>query len=305
MPAAPYLEHEHGFAQTTSLGCSLKLLTPNELLVYCVEFQFPVKIHMKSLQTGLRVLSLFAYDRPAWGVGALAEELGIGKSHASKILASLRMAGFLEQDPGTKEYSVGLLTLALGTHYLQRNALVQQSLGTLRRLADESGHTTTLCVLNEERVMHLASVEGPHFLDSRYRVGTWLPFHATAVGKILYAFDSTGLFESRLDKDLTRFTANTITDFSLFREHMKMVRREGFARTFGESVDGQGAVAVPVFGESQDVIAALGLFYPIHTVDNNTAANLVALLHSAARSISARLGASVYPFGNARDNRPW
>lgn len=253
---------------------------------------------MKSLQTGLRVLSLFATDRSSASVGTVADELGIGKSHASKILASFRMSGFLEQNPNTKDYFVGLRAVALGSQYLRDSNLVRESLGSLRRLTEQTSHTSTICVMAEDQVMYLTAVEGPRFIDVGYRVGTWLPFHATAVGKVLYASRPYESLVESCKGSLVRYTNHTITDPETLIAHLQMVRTQGFARTFGESVEGLGAVAVPVFGKQQETVAAISIIYPLDLVCDSQATDLVAMLHISARGISARLGAAFYPFGS-------
>jgi DNA-binding IclR family transcriptional regulator len=255
---------------------------------------------MKSLDTALRVLSAFVRDRDCWGVAELATELAIGKSQVSKILSDLRSAGFVAQDPRTKVYSVGIQSFALGAQYLNNSRLVKEASGVMRRLTDSTAQTTTLCTLHGVDVLHLAAVEGPHFLDVGWRVGTWVPFHATAVGKVLFAFAGEALFRRAVsERGMPRLSPKTVCDPERFAKQLARVRRLGWSATSEETMAGLAALAVPVFGESQAIVAALGFIYPRHAVDETQCRTFVALLHDGARTISARLGAQVYPFGAA------
>src|SRR5262245_45276 len=142
---------------------------------------------MKALQSSLQILSAFCGERTTWSVTDLAATLKFEKPLVSKHLSCFREAGFLQQNAVTKLYSPGMRAFLLGAQFLNNNALVRESSAELRRLTERTEQTSTLCVREGIDVVHLASVEGPHFLDVGWRVGTWLPFHATAVGKVLFA----------------------------------------------------------------------------------------------------------------------
>jgi DNA-binding IclR family transcriptional regulator len=252
---------------------------------------------MKALATTLRILSLFATNRSRWGVSEIANELGLGKSVVSKNLASLRAAEFLERDEKTRLYSPGIRSFALGAQYLNNSLLVREAGSVLRRLADETKQTSTLCTLHGLDVLHLASVEGADFLDVGWRVGTWLPFHATAVGKVLFAFAEADLLERAVAlRGLESFTATTICDAEQFSRQLVEVRNSGYSETFEETMVGLAAQAVPVVGADGGVIAALGLIFPSREVDRETSRRFLKAAQDGARAISLRMGAQVYPF---------
>lgn len=251
---------------------------------------------MKALASALRVLSAFSTNRGRWSVRELCAATGFSKSQVSKVLGEFRAAGFLQQDAASREYSVGLRAVALSANYLNSEPLARESVGPMRRLVNETQHTTVLAVLEHGQVMYMLGMEGPEFLDVLWRVGTWLPFHATAVGKVLFAFAGGNAPIRIPERDLNRFTRNTITDKRLLLAELSRVRRHGVAHTNGETADGLGAQAVPVFG-ADGLAAALGFVYPAHLVNPAKRRGYTQLLHSAARQISTRLGAPVYPFG--------
>jgi DNA-binding IclR family transcriptional regulator len=253
---------------------------------------------VKSLTSALRVLSTFADKSGSFSAAEIADALGLGRSHASKILNDLREAGFIDQDPKTRMFAVAARSFALGSQYLANSALARVASGPMRRLADQTGQTTTLCTLHGIDVLHLASIEGRHLLDVGWRVGTWVPFHATAVGKVLYAFAPRSLFEEALAKrGLPRLTPKTICKADTLDEQFVKLRRTGFSETSEETMAGLAALAVPVFGSDQEVLGALGLIYPLHTVESRDRRGLTDELHGAAREISGRMGAQLYPFG--------
>lgn len=255
---------------------------------------------MKALASALRVFSAFSSNRGRWSVSELCEATGLSKSQVSKVLGEFRSAGFLRQDPASREYSVGLRAVALSANYLNSEALVHEAIGPMRRLANDTGHTSVLGVREGAEIIYLLGVEGPHFLDVKARVGTWLPFHATAIGKVLTAFQPGELPVRLPERELQRFTKNTLTDRRELAAQLAKVRRQGFSTTNGETADGLAAQAVPIYGPGGVAVAALGLVYPLHVVTPKKRQSYTHTLHTAARQISSRLGAPVYPFGRSR-----
>ncbi len=255
---------------------------------------------MKALQNSLRILSAFCGERASWGVTDLAAALNLAKPLVSKNLSCFRDAGFLQQDAVTKTYSPGIRSFLVGSQFLSGNTLLREAGAELRRLTERTGQTSTLCVLAGPNVVHLASVEGPHFLDVGWRVGTWLPFHATAVGKVLFAFSDPKLLDEAIaSRGMPQFTKTTICDAATFKKQLAQAVQSGWSETNQETMDGPAAQAVPVFGDKQEIVAALGLIFPKHAVTAANRTRQINLLHTSARRISVRLGAQVYPYGKA------
>jgi DNA-binding IclR family transcriptional regulator len=258
---------------------------------------------MKSLATSLRVLRLFMGPRSSWSVKGVCAETGLNKSLVSKILHEFRSGGILEQDPVSREYSVAPAAVALAGNFTKSSPLCSLALGPMRRLVSAIDQTVTLCTLVGNEVMYLLSVEGPPFIDHGWRVGGWLPFHCTEAGTLLAA----PLAETEIDalieaKGLPRYTPSTICDPEVLKSQLTKVRDEGVAVTHSEGTPGLGALAVPVLGQRQEIIAALGTVYPEHLVSTADRARYGAGLHDVARRLSFNMGARVYPFGGREDS---
>lgn len=259
---------------------------------------------MKTLDTALQLLRLFETEDLTRSVTEVAEALGLPKSKVSRLLAVFRDHGFLEQDSQTRRYRVGLSAFELGANYVKSQPLVHEALPVLRAVVDSTGHSATLSVMRGDRILHILAVEGPHYVDSRWRVGNRLPFHATSAGKILIAGLSAAELESFLrDRELPAITALTVTDPAELRAQLEKIRQCGASVTHGESAPGLAAVAVPVFDRTNKIAAALGLIIPDQLFVSDETESLIALLHREARRLSIKLGAGGYPFGVA-DWRP-
>ena len=254
---------------------------------------------MKALASALRILDEFALRNEPLGVTELAERLGIQKSNVSKVLSTFRDNGYLYQDPITKKYLVGLNAFALGNNYINSNRLSRVSLPSMRKLVDDTGHSAVVSGMQGGDVIHVLAVEGRLFVDGRWRVGLWMPYHATSAGKVLLAFGAPNQLDYLLKtRGLPYVTAKTITDQRKFRNVVQKAEKNGFAISRGETLPGSSALAVPLFDGSPFAVATLGLICPEHLLTDEEADRLLPALQKCAREISLRLGAGTYPFGH-------
>jgi DNA-binding IclR family transcriptional regulator len=256
---------------------------------------------MKTLDTALQLLELFERDDLTLSVTQIADTTGLGKSKVSRLLAVFRDHGFLEQDSQTKRYRVGLSAFELGANYVRAEPLAREALPILRSIVEETGHSTTLSLTRCGRLIHILAVEGPHYIDGRWRVGTRLTFHATAAGKVMLA----GMSEPELNRFLAenrleRITPSTVTDPVTLQRQVDEVRVKGYALTRGESSPGLAAIAVPVLGATAETVAALGIIIPDQHFSASATRSWIDSLHREARRLSIKCGAGDYPYGKVR-----
>jgi IclR family acetate operon transcriptional repressor len=253
---------------------------------------------MKSLAKALRAFGTFEDGDVDLSVTEICARTGMQKSQVSKILQVLREHGLLQQSRETRRYSVGLRAFSIGSSFVNNHMLSHVGLPVLRQLADAHGHSTTLSILGDDRAVHLLAVEGPHFVDARWRVGRTINYHVAASARVLLAWVAAERVDAILARfGLPRMTERTITDPDKFKARLGRIRRQGFDVSRSEGIVGLGALAVPVFGPAQGAIASLGILFPEPAIAPRKEPDFVRHLHQAARAISVRMGATVYPFG--------
>ena len=253
---------------------------------------------MKSLRLSLRLLLEFSGEQRDFGVGELAERCGVSKGQVSKVLEAFADHGLLSQDPETRRYSVGVQSYTLGSRFLANDRLCRAAMPVMRELVARTGHSARLSVLNGDRVLYLIGLEGPLFVDTGWRAGTSLPVHSTTAGRVLLAFMDAKLAQGLLSAGpLRAVTAHTITDRAKIEKIVARVRISGYATQRNETTPGLGTIAVPIFGAHQQAIGALGIAFPSHLALGAEEAEIVDQLHQSARTLSQRIGCTVYPFG--------
>lgn len=256
---------------------------------------------MKSLGTALGVLMEFTADAPDLGVGEIAQRTGLPKGQISKILSTFRQHRILTQNPATRRYSVGSRAFALGSRFVNYHPLAREALVVMRRIVEQTGHSTRLSVMDGDRVIYLLQSEGRLLADTGWRVGMFLPIHATTAGKVILAFLPQHRAEELLaGATLDPFTPNTIVDRALLLRDIAEIRLRGYGVSRGETTPGLGTIGVPVFGAGNEVLAVLGLVFPMHLVDWASAPALASILHDHARGLSQSAGCPVYPFGGGQ-----
>jgi IclR family acetate operon transcriptional repressor len=237
----------------------------------------------------LLVLVLVA-ERPS-GLGELATAAELPKSTASRLLGALERQGLVAQRGARGRFSAGPVLLRFAQRGLADRHLGELAEPHLRVLAEGSGETVNLAVPGSIGVDHLAEVSSRHFLGTGRWVGRRVPYHCTAVGKVLLAFGAAAL----PDAPLEALTEQTIVDTERLAAELAAVRRVGTAAAVDELEVGLTAVAAPVRGEGGEVVAALTISGPTLRLGPERLAVLGPELTREADALSERLTNDAQP----------
>lgn len=196
----------------------------------------------------------------------LSELVGLPKGTTHRLLSSLAYFGYVRQDPKSRDYFLGLKLLELGQVILGQFDLRRYAEPHLRTLANRTCETVHLVVLDREEIVYIDKLEGdqnPSGLKMASRIGSRNPVHSSAVGKaILASFPEEEVNRFLRKKNLPRRTDNTLTDPVQFKEHLKGVRRRGYAVDNEENEVGIRCVGAPIFDQSRRAVAALSISGP-------------------------------------------
>jgi DNA-binding IclR family transcriptional regulator len=164
--------------------------------------------------------------------------------------------------------------------FVHRGQLVELAQPRLEALSEASGETINLAVPGPLGVEHLAQVESRHFLGTGQWVGRRVPYHCTAVGKVLIAFG--GADPGPLDP----LTPATIADPDQLETEIARVRRSGYATAVDELETGLSSLAAPVV----DGMAALSISGPTLRLDAQRIADLYPTLIHEAQALDHDMG---------------
>ncbi|MFD1544013.1 IclR family transcriptional regulator [Nonomuraea guangzhouensis] len=147
---------------------------------------------IQSVERAAGILRLLASGPRELGVAELARAMGLPKGTLHGILRTLVHVGFVEQDAATGRYRLGGTLLHLGSSYLDVNVLRTRSLNWADALAGRSRESVWIGTAHEGGVLVVHHVFRPDDSMQVLQVGTLLPAHATALGKVLLAYDPYG-----------------------------------------------------------------------------------------------------------------
>jgi DNA-binding IclR family transcriptional regulator len=244
---------------------------------------------VQSVERALAILDILARAGEA-GVTAIANELGVHKSTAFRLVTTLERGGLVEQSEDRGKYRLGMGVLRLAGATTARLDVVQEARPISRRLAAETGETVNIAVLAERAAFYLDQVAGSSALQSHNWVGQHIPLHATSNGKVLLGGRPDDEVAKIVGTELPAFTDATITDAERLRKELDEVRERGYATAVDELEVGLTAVAAPIRNAHGDVIAAISVSGPTFRLDERRLADVVPALVASSREISYRLG---------------
>ena len=245
---------------------------------------------LDSVRNAARLLKQFNYREQELGVSELARRLGLGKSTAHRLVATLAAEQLLEQNRETGKYRLGLAIYDLGASVSAHFALHEAALPSMAQLRNATGETVQLAVLDGREVVYIDRLEGPASVRMFLEIGRRNWAHCTATGKVLLAYVPDDRLERLLAGwELTRKTPYTITDHRLLREELLKVRRRGWADNRYESEINHLSVGAPVRNAMGDVVAAMSVAGPAKRMDPALDRVTMELLEAAAAG-SRRMG---------------
>lgn len=217
---------------------------------------------VRSVDRAISILQLLAQHGEA-RVTDLALALGTHKSTVARVLATLEARGLVEQDGERGRYRLayGVVELARGV-VSRRPELALLARSICERLAEQTGETVNLAVVEDDAVVSIDQVLGTATVRSVNWVGQRTPLHATAAGKVLLAFGEAAWRDRVLASELQRFTPATIVDREGLARALEEVRRRGYSSTRDEHEPGLSAVGAPIRAIDGSVIAAVTVSGP-------------------------------------------
>jgi len=243
---------------------------------------------VQSVDRALTILGILARLGEA-GVTEIAAELGVHKSTAFRLVATLESHGMVEQNEERGKYRLGVGVLRLAGATTARLDVVQEARPVCRKLAADSGETVNIAVLSDRSALYLDQVAGQSALQSHNWVGQHIPLHATSNGKVLLSGLSSEEVDSRLPR-LPSYTSETVTTRASLRRDLAVVREQGYAVAVDELEIGLTAIAAPIRNAHGDVIASLSVSGPTFRLGEPRVKELVPVVQDAADEVSRRLG---------------
>lgn len=244
---------------------------------------------VQSVDRALQVLEILAKLQTA-GVTEIAAEIGVHKSTVSRLIAVLESRGFVEQLSDRGKYQLGFSIVRLAGSTTARMDLVKQSQDICDQVAEKTGETTNIAILDNDRIINIVESVGRGEIALRSWVGQSCPAHATSSGKILLAALPPSEVRARVGGRLQSYTPATVTDITRLGTELEAARDHGWAPTCEELETGLNAVAAPIRDHNGSVIASLSISGPAYRLEQSRFDEVAQVAIEAAEQISRRIG---------------
>jgi IclR family acetate operon transcriptional repressor len=182
----------------------------------------------------------------------LALAHGLAKSTTSRLLGALERAGLVQRDRDGAFLPGSVLTKFARTRGGEAD-LAARFHPVLERLSQSTGETANLAIAGHGAVDLIDQVDGNYLLGAKNWVGTNVPLHCSALGKVLLAFGAATMPKGRL----ARRTNQTITSKVQLEDELTLVKSRGFASIYDEleaapvrEIDGTVIGAISISGPS-------------------------------------------------------
>jgi len=250
---------------------------------------------VQTIERVSRILEMVGQNPQGMSIRDLSSGLKLPKGTIHRLLSSLSYFGYIRQDPETKSYFLGLKLMELNALLDSQLDLRKVAEPILRDLAEKIKQTAHMVILDRNEVVYIEKIETQQpagGLKMASRLGSRNPVHSSAVGKALLAYASEEAREDFLrEKGLPRRTANTITDPGAFRDHLRMVRDQGYAIDDEENEQGIRCLGAPIFNGKGRALAAVSVSGPVFQMTKKFVQDVVRKeVVAAASEISRRLG---------------
>lgn len=199
----------------------------------------------------------------AVGLTELAQLAQLDRSAVQRITHTLRVLGYLRQDPATRSFTLSGRMLEFGHTVLATDQLRERAQPHLEALNRRTGETVNLMELEGQEIVYVARYPSLHAVSVDLHVGSRLPAFCTAAGRaILSRMDEADAMARLKAARRTAMTRHTVTDLAGLRDLLAQARSLGYALNDQEAFVGDISVAAPLLDPGGQPLGAVNIAVP-------------------------------------------
>jgi len=247
------------------------------------------RIHV--IDRAAQILDCFGFDHQELSVSEIGAKTGLHRSTAHRILMALEYNDLIKQNPSTGKYHLGIKLFKLGHQAVSQLNLREICRPFLSRLMNDTKETIHLAVLDDDQVLYLDKVEGPHALRMPSRVGRYIPTYCTSLGKaMLSCLDDQEVKSILRRQTLKPHTENTVKNINQLLADLRSVRKRGYAVDNEEIEIGLRCVGAPLRDYTGGMVGAISVAAPSARLSEKNTPVTGRMIIAIAAEISEQLG---------------
>ena len=241
---------------------------------------------LQSVDRALAVVELLLRHREALPARAIAEQVGINRATAHRLLNALMHRGWIDKPAGTAAYRLSLRFLALAQVSGGMRSVLDGIQPIMERLSQLSRETVHVAVLDGYEVLHVDRLDSLERVGVASKVGSRAAAHTTGLGKALLA---------ALDDDAVAGYAETCLGGNSpaadrFWTEIRTTRARGYSIDDEEDAIGVRCLGVAILGAGDTPMFALSLTGPSPRFTMERVRELAPTLVAEAQAVSRQFG---------------
>lgn len=223
------------------------------------------------------------------GISTISKDMGVYKSTIFRTLATLESRKFVQQDPESGKYTLGVGLFSMAN----KIKLYDVFKPFAKTLCEEFGEAVNVSVLDGSNsgpyksVIVVKEEKKNSVLSVSPKIGTSMDCYCSSVGKCLLAFSSDIERDTLRQYEFVQFTPKTIQGVEALLEQMAAIRRDGYALDDEEQEIGLTCVGVPILDRDGHAIAAMSISGPTQRIRSHNVETIINRLKEVSREISA------------------
>lgn len=238
----------------------------------------------------LLILEVLGKTETAMTPTEINAEIGLPKQTVHRLCSTLESEGFLAREQDGRRFRASRRSRMMGSglvHASWSNIARHQ---VLKTVASEVREAVNFVVPEDEGMRYLDRVDADWSFRIQLPVGTHVPFHCTASGKVYMASLTPrarrALVEALI---LEPRTQATHTRPEPLLDELKVIAKQGYAQDNEEFLEGMVAVAVPITDARGRYVASLAFHGPVQRLSMSEALTRLPILQEGATRLKRSL----------------
>jgi len=247
---------------------------------------------IQSVSLACALMERFRSVERELSIAELSRMLLVSKNYVFRLLATLERRNFVERNPQTGSYRLGITTLQIGESCYRSKQITREAHAALGQMARLSRETSMLHVFSDGDLVCVDMVESSLPVRVLAKIGASLPLHATAAGRAMLAFGNAAVLSFCKGSGASIETGNLPDSLTLsMRNELHQIRARGYSISYGEFNPDVCAVAAPVRDHRSGVLGVVGVAGPCCRISfERLDCEIAPLVVKCALDLSASLG---------------
>ena len=242
---------------------------------------------VQSIDRAMLIIDILNSDesKSNWQITELAEKTSLSLGTLHRLLNSLIQHGLVVQIPETKHYKLGYKWMELGLRQLDKMDFRLVARPVMERLANHVEESIYLNIESGIDGIVIDKIDSPLKIRIAENLGIRIPLHIGAPNKTILAYMKEYEIQQVLDQ--LNLSPDSI---SFLKQQLVQIRQNGYAISQSEKTEDTAAIAAPITGYNNKVLAALSVNVPGFRFTQERVPFLIDEVMKAAEEISKKIG---------------